>query len=64
MSEETVKAEGTATAAEDAGLSDDRTATSETPVVAPQQSEISEAASSENPRWPRSFPIRWKKRSW
>jgi len=40
MSEETVKAEGTATAAEDAGLSDDRTATSGTPAVPPQQSAI------------------------
>jgi len=40
MSEETLKAEDTATAAEDAGLSDDRTAPSETPVVAPQQPEI------------------------
>src|SRR6478752_1846514 len=39
MSEETVKSEGTATAAEGAGLSDDRPATSEAPVVAPQQSE-------------------------
>ena len=39
MSEETVKSEGTATAAEGAGLSDDRIATSETPVAAPQQSE-------------------------
>jgi small subunit ribosomal protein S17 len=38
MSEETVNAEGTATAAEAAGLSDDRTATSETPAAAPQQS--------------------------
>jgi small subunit ribosomal protein S17 len=35
MSEETVNAEGTATAAEDAGLTDDRDATSATP----QQSE-------------------------
>ncbi len=40
MSEETVKAEGTATAAEDAGLSDDRVAASETPAVLPQQSEV------------------------
>jgi small subunit ribosomal protein S17 len=39
MSEETVKSEGTATAAEGAGLSDDRIMTSETPVTAPQQSE-------------------------
>src|ERR1700733_1895078 len=38
MSEETVNAEGTATAAEAAGLSDDRTATSESPAAAPQQS--------------------------
>jgi|ERR1700735_4960651 small subunit ribosomal protein S17 len=38
MSEETVKSEGTATAAEGAGLSDDSIATSETP-AAPQQSE-------------------------
>ena len=40
MSEETVKAEGTATAAEGAGLSDDRTATIGSPVDAPQQSAI------------------------
>jgi small subunit ribosomal protein S17 len=40
MSEETVKAEGTATAAEGAGLSNDRTATSGTPADSPQQSEI------------------------
>src|SRR6202011_1908692 len=39
MSEETVNAEGTATAAEDAGLTDDRDATSATPVASPQQSE-------------------------
>jgi small subunit ribosomal protein S17 len=39
MSEETVNAESTAAAAEGVGLSDDRdaTATSETPVAAPQQ---------------------------
>ncbi len=40
MSEETVKAEGTATAAEDAGLTGDRAATPETPAISPQQSEI------------------------
>jgi|SRR5580692_4197229 small subunit ribosomal protein S17 len=40
MSEETVKAEGTATAAEGAGLSDDRTATIGTPADSPQQSAI------------------------
>ena len=40
MSEETVKAEGTATAAESAGLSDVRLATSETPTAPPQQSAI------------------------
>ncbi len=40
MSEETVKTEGTATAAEGAGLTDDRAATSGTPAVSPQQSEI------------------------
>jgi small subunit ribosomal protein S17 len=40
MSEETVNAESTATAAEGAGLSDDREATSETPAAAPQQSEV------------------------
>jgi small subunit ribosomal protein S17 len=40
MSEETVNPEGTATAAEGAGLSDDRVATSETPPASPQQSEI------------------------
>jgi small subunit ribosomal protein S17 len=41
MSEETVNAESTAAAAEGAGLSDDRdaTATSETPVTAPEQTE-------------------------
>jgi small subunit ribosomal protein S17 len=39
MSEETVKSEGTATAAEGAGFSDDRIATSATPVTEPQQSE-------------------------
>jgi small subunit ribosomal protein S17 len=39
MSEETVKAEGTATAAEGTGLSDDRIETSGTPGAAPQQSE-------------------------
>jgi small subunit ribosomal protein S17 len=40
MSEETVKTEGTATAAEDAGLSDVPTGTPATPVASPQQSEI------------------------
>jgi small subunit ribosomal protein S17 len=40
MSEETVNPEGTATAAEGTGLSDDRAATSETPAPLPQQSEI------------------------
>ncbi len=40
MSEETVKAEGTATAAEDAGLTGDRAATPATPAISPQQSEI------------------------
>ena len=40
MSEETVKAEGTATAAESAGLSDERVAPSETPTAPPQQSAI------------------------
>jgi small subunit ribosomal protein S17 len=40
MSEETVKAEGNATAAESAGLSDERLATSETPTPPPQQSAI------------------------
>ena len=40
MSEETVKTEGTATAAEGAGSTDDRAATSGTPAVSPQQSEI------------------------
>src|ERR1700681_4577322 len=40
MSEEAVKAEGTATAAESAGLSDERVAPSETPTAPPQQSAI------------------------
>ena len=40
MSEETVKTEGTATAAEGAGLSDDRTATIGTPIDSSQQSAI------------------------
>src|SRR3984957_5017555 len=40
MTEETVKAEGTATAAESAGLSDERVAPSETPTAPPQQSAI------------------------
>jgi len=39
MSDETVEAEGTATAAEDAGLSANPTGTSGTPVALPQQSE-------------------------
>jgi small subunit ribosomal protein S17 len=39
MSEETVKTEGTATAAENAGLSEVPAGTPETPVAAPQQSE-------------------------
>jgi|ERR1700722_5645715 len=39
MSEETVKTEGTATAAEDAGVSDAPTGTPGTPVDSPQQSE-------------------------
>jgi small subunit ribosomal protein S17 len=41
MSEEIVNEEGTATAAEGAGLSDDRTATSAIPAAPAQQSEIS-----------------------
>ena len=41
MSDETVKTEGTATAAEEAGVSDDRDATLGTPAASPQRSEIS-----------------------